>query len=500
MNDLRTKKVYEATLAIACCLVVYICFRKSPVLATGGIIAFAIIYILASRLRTALFFMILFMPLQRSIFHNYGLALSWFPVIALSIVLILHLLRNMDQIGFSEHLPQWLLLFLFGYIIISLWVDASLKYGGPILVSPLKGGGVAHFRYILQTALFFWILSFLVTTRRDLNTVICSLVVTLLFVSIVGFYELLSFATTASTYLQHLYSRFYPQAATATSLTTPTAFQLRSIFVGWVGNFQFGNFLVTSGLITMPYLFATLKNTMARICLVILVVICLCCLYFTHSVGSWVAAAAGMISLRFLFSKRRVHLLMGMSIITILIFVGVYLWPSGLEILPEGPRTKATDLVNLVFRFEYPHSRPIWIRIDLIKAGLQMFSQNPLFGMGFSTYGRYALQSNLAGVYEIVWPYAHNSYILILAELGLVGITLFLILMYTAIKTSISNMQMSRDKSLLYLQTGVLSAIIANLFFLAVYETWMFNLNLWLPLGLTLAIRQVIENEAEKQN
>lgn len=498
MNNLKTDKIFELLLAIACCFVVSIAFRRSPLFATYGAIGLAIIYMLVSRVHIALFLIILFMPLQRSVFHNYGLVLSWFPVIVLSVVLALYLLRNINQIGFSERLPQWLLLFLLGYIVITLWIDASIRHGGTVLVSPMKGGGVAHFRYILQTLLFFWIISFLVSTKKQLRVVTHSLAITLLLVSIVGVYELLSRILTGSSYISHLFHRFYPRAVIFPAKLLEL--KLTSIFMGWVGNFQFGNFLVVSGLITFPYFFAKAKSTLAKMYLVAFLAICFCCLYFTYSVGSWLAGVAGLVSLQFLFSKGKRPLLMGMSIIIVFVIVILYLWPSVLGVLPEDPQRKAMDFTNFILKFESPQSRPIRIRMDLIKAGLQMFLENPLFGKGFATYSRYLLQSNVAGVYETDITYTHNSYILILAELGLIGMILFLLLMYTTIRTGFLNMKNLKDRSLSCLQLGTLAAIFSNVVSLWIYETWLFNLNLWLPMGLTLAIKQVIKNEAEGQN
>ena len=61
----------------------------------------------------------------------------------------------------------------------------------------------------------------------------------------------------------------------------------------------------------------------------------------------------------------------------------LYLWPSALVFLPEDPQRKVVDFANFIFRLDSPQSQPILIRIDLVKAGLQMFLQNPLFGVGF---------------------------------------------------------------------------------------------------------------------
>jgi O-antigen ligase len=63
------------------------------------------------------------------------------------------------------------------------------------------------------------------------------------------------------------------------------------------------------------------------------------------------------------------------------------------------------------------------LRYEAWAAGLDMFQRAPLFGVGVRQFGEHHFMT------------AHNSYVLALAELGFVGLVLFVMLIYTSIKT-----------------------------------------------------------------
>ncbi len=65
------------------------------------------------------------------------------------------------------------------------------------------------------------------------------------------------------------------------------------------------------------------------------------------------------------------------------------------------------------------------MRYEAWQAGIQMFHQNPLFGVGARNFDAHH------------WLTAHNSYVLTLAEMGIVGMFLFITLIYLSIKSLI---------------------------------------------------------------
>jgi O-antigen ligase len=65
------------------------------------------------------------------------------------------------------------------------------------------------------------------------------------------------------------------------------------------------------------------------------------------------------------------------------------------------------------------------LRYEAWAAGVQMFKQSPVFGVGQRQFSEHHYMT------------AHNSYVLALAELGFVGLVLFITLLYLTVKTLI---------------------------------------------------------------
>jgi O-antigen ligase len=81
-----------------------------------------------------------------------------------------------------------------------------------------------------------------------------------------------------------------------------------------------------------------------------------------------------------------------------------------LLLLAGGGRDQASAAASTQLRYE------AWA------AGLEMFRESPLFGVGMRQFGEYHFMT------------AHNSFVLVLAELGFVGLVLFSTLLYLSVK------------------------------------------------------------------
>lgn len=65
------------------------------------------------------------------------------------------------------------------------------------------------------------------------------------------------------------------------------------------------------------------------------------------------------------------------------------------------------------------------LRYEAWSSGIQMFKRSPIFGVGQRQFGEHHFMT------------AHNSYVLALAELGFIGLVLFITLLYLSVKTLI---------------------------------------------------------------
>jgi O-antigen ligase len=162
-------------------------------------------------------------------------------------------------------------------------------------------------------------------------------------------------------------------------------------------------------------------------------ILCLGAIYFTYTRAAWLGLLLGGVPLFWRMSEAR-----GMTVRRRAMFLGTAIGFAALVLfLPSDMlRNRATDSGTIYFRFS------IWI------AGLEMMAQNPILGVGF---GQFA--PNLgAHLRDLVWippadaaqegTLAHNTFISVGAEFGLLGLALYvglLVGVYKAARTAASN-------------------------------------------------------------
>jgi O-antigen ligase len=129
---------------------------------------------------------------------------------------------------------------------------------------------------------------------------------------------------------------------------------------------------------------------------------------------------------------------------------------------------------------------------------VRMIKDKPLFGQGLSTFmhnfprfGRdyYHLKSGII-------PYAHNCYLQIAAETGIVGLLSFLLLIGTFFISTIRNLAKIKDRFSHAVLSGISAGIIVTLMHSAV-DTNLYSLQLsvlfWVMLGVNAAVIKATE-------
>jgi O-antigen ligase len=141
--------------------------------------------------------------------------------------------------------------------------------------------------------------------------------------------------------------------------------------------------------------------------------------FLSQSKGGYIALAVALLFIFTIALFRRRVLFSGI-IIAVLCIISIYL--AGL--LPERaflPLLQKVGLLNLSFTFPTAENYANSERLAHWVAGLLMFRDHPLFGVGIgnyaSAYPRYA-----QGIFVIPLGHAHNYYINIAAEAGIVGL------------------------------------------------------------------------------
>ena len=207
--------------------------------------------------------------------------------------------------------------------------------------------------------------------------------------------------------------------------------------INWVGIFADPNdlaltFVIGIGLL-LPYIFSNV-NFLLRLISTGLVAFLGYGIFLTNSRGGQIALMAAM--LYFFVRKTKRFILGGIlgsgAVAAVLLF-----GPSRMSSLSSSEDSAAA-------------------RLDLWYGGLQIFKSNPVFGRGF-------------GMFMDTMPQtAHNSYVLAVAELGFVGLFLWVAMIYISMKGLMA--VQSTNKGLANHALGIQSALIgfsAAAFFLS---------------------------------
>ena len=128
-------------------------------------------------------------------------------------------------------------------------------------------------------------------------------------------------------------------------------------------------------------------------------------------------------------------------------------------------------------------------RIGFWKEALTSISRKPILGTGLNTYSKEAQKrGNWTGFY------AHNCYLQMAAEIGLVGLGSFLWMLFILFKRACDRSIVIKDRYLLILFHGVLSGLVGFLvhsFLDTSFYSLQLNTLFWVVLGLSVSIMQV---------
>lgn len=162
--------------------------------------------------------------------------------------------------------------------------------------------------------------------------------------------------------------------------------------------------------------------------------------------GAWIAALIIAV-VAYGLRPKRFERLGGVALVGLLIGIAVFVESYGSSQL--GQRVANTQNVNS--------------RIATYEQSFQLFRQNPIFGIGAS---QFTLSSQDVQPLNLVTfggtnaiPYAHNSYLFVLAEQGLLGILPFLVLSYASGSLARRLLRLARSR----VDTLFASALVAAL-------------------------------------
>jgi O-antigen ligase len=177
--------------------------------------------------------------------------------------------------------------------------------------------------------------------------------------------------------------------------------------------------------INLTMVFVT-KNKIKKLLFMFVLMLSLATILLMQTRGSYIVIFLGLLAITFVYRKKLFMFMLALPLVTIFL-------------MPTNMTPRAKEMLNLQ---DYMRSGGVLhYRIDAWKGALRIISKNPLLGIGVgkSIYGKTAREFQ-----DLTIPYvhAHNTYLQIAVELGLIGLGAFLWLFgtvfYHGIKSKLS--------------------------------------------------------------
>lgn len=195
-------------------------------------------------------------------------------------------------------------------------------------------------------------------------------------------------------------------------------------------------------------LFFQAKSEMHKAALFILITLLLVSLVFTYTRSAWIGLVMAVLSMGVLQSRK------------LLIFAPIALYGIIL-IFPF-----ISQRIDPIFNPELFRYTSLAWRIELWSASIPYFLSHPIFGNGFGTF-------QLIGFQIDDWfAAAHNDYLRLLVETGIIGLSGFLILLVSLARLGIKTRRKAAGRYFGYITTGFVC-------FLSAYVLMSFTDNLF---------------------
>lgn len=332
------------------------------------------------------------------------------------------------------------------------------------------------FVYSLFPIALALILPQVITNQKILEKVLWAWLLTALLVSLFGFFQFfgdLMGLPTSVTFLREMF--------------TKRVFGLPRIQGTALEPLLFANYLITPIALALSLLVANQKVINKKF-LILMLIPALLAFIFTMSRGGYLGLITAFLLVAFVYFRRFFRLKIILSTLAIIITVGFLGYQifkiSNLNIhrvdaLIDHFTNISRDASNLE-------------RFVTYRAAWELFSNSPIFGIGFGNYGphlaRYPATPPIYG-----WATVNNETLEIMAELGLIGLFFALLI---PIRILIQSFRVYRQNSEPFLKAVNVGASAA---FLGMLVQWQFfstlyTIQIWALIGLLVAIHNLKQN------
>ena len=172
-------------------------------------------------------------------------------------------------------------------------------------------------------------------------------------------------------------------------------------------------------------------------------------LYLTGSRSVIAAVLAGLVALAFILVRQKAAAVRGIvafAVIAVAVMVFSYKWMTGRDVAGQMARQSLT------------------VRAELVRAGLEVAATRPLFGIGLDRFYLVA-GAHASPELRALWQgrmNPHNDFLRFGAELGVVGLGLFLWILIGAGRRTWAALQATRDARLAGLAGGLIAFLVTS--------------------------------------
>jgi len=238
--------------------------------------------------------------------------------------------------------------------------------------------------------------------------------------------------------------------------------------------------------------FTRKRSWILTVALTALLIVLLSCLCWTYSRSSWIGCMV-IFFVMTLLDRRKVFLAGALLLLIILVFLPSLKHVRHLHLITDDNVTSVQKGSLMISALKQGGSG----RISFWKNAVSIIRTSPICGTGFNTYTR-VIKRNPD---KNTWWYAHNCYLQLTAETGLLGLGCFLWMLFVLLRHGLSYCrQISDPWPLTYLQ-GTVAGLIGYLvqsFFDNTFYTSQLGLLMWILMGLLVAVTRINIHPREK--
>ncbi len=220
--------------------------------------------------------------------------------------------------------------------------------------------------------------------------------------------------------------------------------------------------------------------------------------------GAWLAFFSAVSVMAVMVSGRSlVYLLLVLALVVILLGLGAF------DVLPEAVTARLSIITDYVRIFDVrevtvtPENWAIVERMANWQAAWGMFTDHPLLGVGIGNYGVVYPQYALEG-WENTTGHAHNYYLNLLGETGIIGLGAYLVFWLTTFVyagKALAKVKQARQGYGVISKYGVVLGVLGTMVALSVHSLFdsLYVHSMVAQIGLTLGLMAAIANTADDE-